>query len=244
MKRMPIFILVAIFVLVAATAAFSISKGKSAADYINEAKGMPDANKIVLVVNGNEITKAEYMIALKMQEDLTASLKTEKENIALNAPAGPEKEKALANIDKKLVAGEEKRALSYFLTEYALVTEAKKLGIEVSEQKAKDYAKQTKEKYQQNKKQGMSSEIDDFIAAMGEKTYWEDYVPKKYQIKGSIGKLKNHITGHVDKSEKQKVWNDYVIDVTSKARFEVKDTNLIKLTKKDIIDYKKNYIEE
>ncbi|KNZ68723.1 hypothetical protein Tfer_2718 [Thermincola ferriacetica] len=144
MKRMPIIILVVIFVLIVATAAFSISKGKSTADYINEAKGMPDANKIVLVVNGNEITKAEYMITLKMQEDLTASLKTEKENIALNAPEGPEKEKVLANIDKKLVAGEEKRALSYFLTEYALFTEAKKLGIEVSEQKAKDYAKQTK----------------------------------------------------------------------------------------------------
>jgi len=79
---------------------------------------------------------------------------------------------------------------------------------------------------------------------MGEDYYWNEYAPKKYQMMGSIGKLKKKVVSKMDKAQSKKVWNDYVIDIVTKADVVIKDANVVKVTIQEVLDYKKTYLGE
>ncbi|MBU7008547.1 hypothetical protein [Phosphitispora fastidiosa] len=244
MRRISIFVTVAILTLIIAGTAYSLTKSKELADYVKNSKNIQGSEDVVLIINDNRITRSEYMVAKKFQQDVTENLRSEKTKIEA-MPDSDRKTSILAEINSKLDAGEDIRTLSYFLTTYSLVDEAEKKGLKVSINEAKQYAKEKRKAFDEAVKNSdgkPSEDIEEFISSLGSDFYWEQYVPDKYQKSLMIGKLKNDIVSETIDSEKAKeLWNSFVIDTVEKTEVTILDANLINVTKDKVMEFKKLY---
>lgn len=245
MKKTWIYFLIVLTFLAISTAAISYSNGKSKAESIKANEKMPDGKEVVMTINGETVTKAEYLTILKLQEDVTKDLLDEKTNLENNTNLPAEKkQQILKELEQKLQAGEEIRAFSYFLTNYSLMKKAQEQNIAISLDEAKQISNKKRTQFEKEKNKPENGEINDFITTMGEDSYWNEYAPKKYQIFGSVGKIKNKVVGNVDKSQRKEIWNTFVIEEVTKAEVVIKDTNVVKVTKQEVLDYKKSYSGE
>ena len=70
-------------------------------DLIKNGKNKQDNDKSVMTINGKDITKNEYLIAVEVQKNNIQKMKDAKVKVA-NAPDTVNKNKFLKQIDKKL----------------------------------------------------------------------------------------------------------------------------------------------
>lgn len=188
-------------------------------------------------MTGKKSQKKEYQFQLKLTEITFRDLKETKATIEKQTEfLEPElKGKRLADIDKKLQAGEELFTITRIVSNSCLLSEAKKKGIETSDEEAAQFTKQMKTNYKNVDIKNRPDLKEIFALCGGENAYWTDYAPRVYQEKLTLGKLKRDI-----EQDGKQVWEQYQYDVVNKAELEMKDSS-ISVSKQDVIDYMKGF---
>lgn len=236
MKKTGILIIALIILLTIAAGVNSVTHGKLVGDFMKNSKTISDANEIVMTIGDKTVTKADFLTLVEMQKANIAKLIQEKDKTSQNLQQSEQKNIILEKINKKLSAGPEKLAVAYFVTNYALLSQAEKNGTIIPLEDAKAFTQNMKTKFAESP----DEDLQDLISSVGDSYYWNEYAPKKYQMHMSINELKRKISTSSNPEENQKLWNQYVDSVIKQTNFDLKD-NTIKVTKEDILNYKNSY---
>lgn len=123
-----------------------------------------------------------------------------------------------------------------------ILSDAQQKGVLVSIEEAKKYADNIRLSYNEYESSPDKQQLENFISAMGEDYYWNVYAPQKYQIGLSAIKLKKLVMTGSSDEENQKIWYDYLFNLSEKADLVIND-NTIGVTKDELIDYIKTFNE-
>ncbi|WP_366923125.1 SurA N-terminal domain-containing protein [Metallumcola ferriviriculae] len=179
---------------------------------------------IIMEIEGQQVTRREFESKIQTIKDNMARM----EEFPEDWPSEDTKAKVTKQLEVMKSYAPKLIAYASLLSDYTQYAAAKKLGISVSQEKINKQVEATRERIDE-----LPEDIQNYIDTVGEKYYWETYLPRGYERALARAELRNKIT-----SEKGKEgWDEYRFDLIKETDVKVIDPELEGLEKERALDY-------